>query len=98
MEAALVRARFVETSIAVLRRHGGLKLQRFHWYVQFPHRMPPFPKSFDSMPFHFRITELAEVQSVAQALPAQVGTKKINEKAFFDVSTHFVALHFCFPR
>lgn len=31
--------------------------------------------------------ELAEVQSVAIAPPAQVGTKKIDEKAFFDVSS-----------
>lgn len=31
--------------------------------------------------------ELAEVQSVASAPPVQVGTKKIDEKAFFDVSS-----------
>lgn len=30
--------------------------------------------------------DLAEVQSVASAPPAQVGTKKIDERAFFDVS------------
>lgn len=31
-------------------------------------------------------TDLAEVQSVASASPVQVGTKKIDERAFFDVS------------
>lgn len=31
--------------------------------------------------------DLAEVQSVAAAPPAQVGTKKIDERAFFDVSS-----------
>lgn len=31
-------------------------------------------------------TDLAEVQSVASAPPMQVGTKKIDERAFFDVS------------
>lgn len=34
----------------------------------------------------FLCLELAEVQSVAPALAAPVGTKKIDEKAFFDVS------------
>lgn len=38
------------------------------------------------------LLELSEVQSVTPAMPAQVGTKKIDEKAFFDVS---VILHFC---
>lgn len=33
------------------------------------------------------IKELAEVQSVQSAAPAQVGTKKVDEKAFFDVRT-----------
>lgn len=32
------------------------------------------------------ITDLADVQSVASAPPVQVGTKKIDERAFFDVS------------
>lgn len=32
--------------------------------------------------------ELAEVQSVAQAPPQAVPSKKIDEKAFFDVSTY----------
>lgn len=32
------------------------------------------------------ISELSEVQSVTPAMPAQVGAKKIDEKAFFDVS------------
>lgn len=38
-------------------------------------------------------TDLAEVQSVASASPVQVGTKKIDERAFFDVSfIHFEAI------
>lgn len=37
--------------------------------------------------FQICFSELAEVQSVASAPPAQVGTKKIDEKAFFDVSS-----------
>lgn len=34
---------------------------------------------------NFCLIDLAEVQSVANAPPAQVGTKKVDEKAFFDV-------------
>lgn len=30
--------------------------------------------------------DLADVQSVAPAPPAPIGTKKVDEKAFFDVS------------
>lgn len=35
--------------------------------------------------FHLFFIELAEVQSVTPAPPAPVGTKKVDEKAFFDV-------------
>lgn len=41
---------------------------------------------FNHCVHHFNKIDLAEVQSVASAPPAQVGTKKIDERAFFDVS------------
>lgn len=45
--------------------------------------------------FRSRPTDLAEVQSVASAPPVQVGTKKIDERAFFDVSkSHLYCSHF----
>lgn len=37
-------------------------------------------------------TELAEVQSVTPAQPAQIGTKRIDEKGFFDVSIRNIVL------
>lgn len=39
------------------------------------------------MTYNSRISELAEVQSVTAAQPAQIGTKRVDEKGFFDVST-----------
>lgn len=39
------------------------------------------------------ILDLAEVQSVASATPMQVGTKKIDERAFFDVSSTHDFVH-----
>lgn len=39
------------------------------------------------MTYNVRLSELAEVQSVTAAQPAQIGTKRVDEKGFFDVST-----------
>lgn len=52
-------------------------------YLYFPHYLSIDNIFIDSLQ---KSVELAEVQSVASAPPAQVGTKKIDEKAFFDVS------------
>lgn len=34
-------------------------------------------------------SDLAEVQSVTAAQPTQIGTKRVDEKGFFDVSIFF---------
>lgn len=44
-----------------------------------------FGKNTLQIIYIFPLTDLAEVQSVASASPVQVGTKKIDERAFFDV-------------